>query len=140
MWFIILILTFNLGVIFFSILDQPEYQLSETPLELTPKRAWLRLVPHPWLLGICLLAPPLEIGIVYPLNALSSTCLVLLFIAWLVSWISSLIIAARERRRVWLIVLILTLGLAAIFFSIFDQPVSIPHSDERGAAHEIPVT
>lgn len=72
----------------------PSAQPGETQPELTQKRAWRRLISHPWLLGMSLLDIPLAIGVTSPSNILSYAFLVLFLFILPVSLISSLIIAA----------------------------------------------
>jgi hypothetical protein len=110
----------------------------QSPSVVVGKRSLRRSIPHPWLLGMCLLNLLLVIGTVVlasSYGASSGSFVVLVFLILLVSWISSAVIAARGRNWVWLVVLILTFGLALPFFSIFAQPKkgALPSTTETDA-------
>jgi hypothetical protein len=93
----------------------PPTPLAGTPSPpLTTRQSWQRLMPpHPWLLGMALLA--------YLLNAVTPDPATAGF-ALIAVWIAGPVVAAKGRNWVWFVVIIVTLGFGTIFFSIFAEP------------------
>jgi hypothetical protein len=89
--------------------------------------------PHPWLFGMSLLGY-LLIGVTPATNVAGFVLLA--------AWISGSIVAAKGRNWVWLVVIIVTIGLGVIFFSIFAQPkkrATGPGESPQPAPHQPPV-
>lgn len=92
----------------------------------TLTRSWRHFISHPWLFGIFLLGLLLSIGSVILAganNTSSAIGITGLFgsLFYFVALISSIVIAAKERKWIWLVAIILTFGYAGIFYSIFDR-------------------
>lgn len=106
--------------------EEPDGNPPQSPR--IPPATLRRFIPHPWLLGMCLLSFLLIILVSTLAPSLNSSSpflvllSVLLGLVWFETWISSTVIAAQERHWAWFIVLLLTFGAGVFFFSIFDQP------------------
>jgi hypothetical protein len=97
------------------------------PLTQTLWRSVVRVVPHPWLLGIFVLSFLLlflAFGLLDPTNRSdlrAGMVAVMSVLVFFTAWISGAAIAAHQRRWVWFIAMLLTLGYAVLPFSIFDR-------------------
>lgn len=84
-----------------------------------------RLIPHPWLFGVSLLAVLIQTPAIFgprptPLS-LSEVAGFGLYILW-GAGIAGMVIAGRGRNWVWFVVIPLTLGYALPLFSLFGYP------------------
>jgi hypothetical protein len=87
-------------------------------------RALRRFIPHPWLFVMSLLAIFLFIlaSFFSPSDNLFDIIAWFFIPVWAGTWISSVVVAVRERHWLWFMTLLVTWSLGVIFFSIFDQP------------------
>jgi hypothetical protein len=116
-----------------------QHPVVATQPPLVPRHSLRLLIPHPWLLGVSLVGFLLEVVsfILAQSNAttLSGGLFLLGFLVLLVAMISSAVSAVQERHWVWFIVVLLTFGYGAIFFSIFDRPKKqVTQPSQRPAA------
>lgn len=86
-----------------------------------------RWITHPWLFSMSLIGFVMVALYISsnPTNSSASPYLSLDVIGSLLyagAWIASLVVSARKKQWRWFTALLLTVGYAVIFFSIFDRP------------------